>query len=59
MKNFQNWLDCQLYTSHLKNLTKIKEESLQLKSAKGNRKFLNISNLSRTFSRISPVEHKT
>lgn len=30
MKSFQDWLDCQLYLSHLKNLTKIKEKPISL-----------------------------
>lgn len=44
MKSFQDWLDCQLYSSHLKNLTKIKEDALCMKASNTNRRLLKTAN---------------
>ncbi len=58
MKSFQDWLDCQLYSSHLKNLTKIKEETLCMKATSPNRKFLKTANLCKNISYIDLSDHR-
>lgn len=58
MKNFQDWLDCQLYSSHLKNLNKIREDALCLKASKTNRRALKTASNTKNISFLDYSEHR-
>jgi hypothetical protein len=52
MHNFQDWLNCKLYSTHLRNLIKIKEDTICMKAEHQKNKTNKNNNFNQNFSSL-------